>query len=101
MPRSKPALGKKRPRAKKSPGPAIPRGWEACPPRTVDELIRDMHEPLNEAAALTQALRLMALGMTELGRDEGVAVLAVADAASDRIKTVDDTWLDFIQVVRR
>lgn len=95
MPRSKRAPGKKPPRIEPL------RDWVECPPRTADELIRDMHVSMNEAMALMQALRLMGYGMTELGRDEGDAVLAVADAACERLKTVDDTWIDFIQVVRR
>ena len=97
MPRSKPAPGKRPRAAKKPPRRALPRGWVACQPRTPDELLRDMHVPMNEAMALMQALRLMGRGMIELGRDEGDAVLAVATAACDRLQIVDDTWLDFVQ----
>lgn len=103
MPRSRPAPGK-RPRAckhrKRAQQPALKDDWAECPPRTPDELIRHMHGPMNEAMALMEVLRLMGRGMTELGRDEGDAVLAVADAARDRLKIVDGTWIDFIQAVR-
>jgi len=75
--------------------------WIACPPPTLDELFQRMSESLDEASAFMQALHLMGLGMTELGRDEGDAVRTIADAAQARLHVVCDTWLDYIQAARR
>ena len=41
-----------------------------------------------EATAFMRALRLMGLGSTELGSEEGDAVLTVADATSARLEIV-------------
>ena len=48
-----------------------------------------------------RALRLMGLGLTELGSEEGDAVLTVAEATSARLEIVHDTWLDYVQAERR
>ena len=89
----------RRPRGSGSPQPADE--WIACPPPTLDELFQRMSESLGAAIALMQALRLMGLGMTELGRDEGDAVRTIADATHTRLNIVCDTWLDYIQAARR
>ena len=75
--------------------------WVECPPPTLDELIRQMDAPLSEAIGLVEALRLMGHGLTELGRDEGGAILSVSEAAHDRLRMVQDAWLGLVQVVRR
>jgi len=98
MPRTR-APGK-RPRASKR-SPHRFDEWVECPPPTLDELFQQMSESLREATAFMQALRLMGLGLTELGRDEGDAVLTVADATHARLEIVYDTWLDYVQAARR
>lgn len=62
--------------------------------------IRQMHLPMLEVKAYVQALSLAGRGMTELGRDEGDAVMYLADVTSERLETIDDIWLDFIQALR-
>jgi hypothetical protein len=74
--------------------------WVECPPPTSGELFQQMSEALREAIAFMQALRLMGLGMNELGRDEGDAVLTVADATSARLEIVQDAWLNYVQAER-
>lgn len=92
----------KRSRASKSPlRDQSADEWVECPPPTADELFRQMSEALREATGFMQALRLMGLGLTELGRDEGDAVLTVADATHARLEIVHDTWLDYVQAARR
>ena len=71
--------------------------WVECPPPTLDELIRQMDAPLSEAIGLVEALRLVGHGLTELGRDEGCAILSVTNAARDRLEIVQDAWLGLIQ----
>jgi hypothetical protein len=92
------------PRAKRAPGKR-PRTWKddwiVCPPPTRAELIRQMDAPLSEAIGLVEALRLMGHGLTELGRDEGCAILSVIDAAHDRLRVVQDAWLGLIQAAPR
>ena len=100
MPRSR-APGK-RSRASKRPSPdRFGDDWVECPPPTRKEMFQQMSEALREATAFMQALHLMGLGLTELGRDEGDAVLTVADATSARLQIVYDTWLDYVQAARR
>jgi hypothetical protein len=93
MPRTRHAPGK-RPRTWKDE-------WIECPPLSLDELIRHMDAPLSEAIGLIEALRLMGHGLTELGRDEGRAILSVSDAAHERLQSVQDAWLGLIQAARR
>ena len=100
MPRTR-APGKRARAARRSRQAQFDDEWVVCPPPTEDEMFHRMSESLHEAVAFMQALRLMGLGMTELGRDEGDAVLTVADATSARLETVRDTWLDYVQAVRR
>ena len=97
MPRSR-ASGKRR-RASSQDSAADE--WVECPPPTSRELFQQMSEALRDATAFMQALRLMGLGMNELGRDEGDAVLTVADATSARLEVVHDAWLDYVQAERR
>lgn len=89
MPRTRRAPGK-RPRTWKDE-------WVECPPLSLDELIRQMDAPLSEAIGLVEALKLMGHGLTELGRDEGSAMLNVTDAAHDRLRMVQDAWLGLMQ----
>ncbi len=89
MPRTRHAPGK-RPRTWKDE-------WVACPPPTLDELIRQMDAPLSEAISIVEALRLMGHGLSERGRDEGDAILSVSDAARHRLDIVQDAWLGLIQ----
>ena len=71
--------------------------WIECPPPTLAELIRQIDAPLSEAIDLVEALRLIGHGLTELGHDEGAAILSVGDAAHDRLQAVQDAWLVLIQ----
>jgi hypothetical protein len=64
-------------------------------------MFQQMSESLREATAFMRALRLMGLGLTELGSEEGDAVLTIADATSARLEIVYDTWLDYVQAARR
>ena len=75
--------------------------WIECPQPTLAELIRQMDAPLSEAIGLVEALRLMGHGLTELGRDEGDAILNVTDAAHERLMSVQDAWLGLVQTARR
>lgn len=58
---------------------------------------KQMHLPQIEAAGFLDALVLMGHGMRELGRDEADAVLALAQAARERLKLLDDGFIDLIQ----
>ena len=60
----------------------------------------EMHAALNDTVGFVQALALMGHGLTELGREEGDAVASVASAAQDRLRVIEDTWLDYVQAVR-
>lgn len=62
--------------------------------------IREMHLPMLQVQAYAQALSLAGRGMTELGRDEGDAVMHLADVTCERLETINDIWLDFIQALR-
>jgi hypothetical protein len=99
MPRTR-ASGKRSRAPKHSPKQSGSE-WVECPPPTSRELFQQMSEALRDATAFMQALRLMGLGMNELGRDEGDAVLTVADATSARLEVVHDAWLDYVQAARR
>lgn len=79
---------KRRPRAK------------AKRPDIIMEHIKLMHLPMLQAKGFMQALSLVGRGMTELGRDEGDAVMYLADVTSERLEAIDDTWMDFIQALR-
>jgi hypothetical protein len=69
-------------------------------PDVIMEHIRLMHLPMLQARGLVQALSLVGRGMTELGRDQGDAVMYLADATSERMEAIDEVWLDFIQALR-
>jgi hypothetical protein len=97
MPRSR-APGKRR---RASVQDSATDEWVECPPPTSRELFQQMSEALRDAAAFMRALQLMGLGMNELGRDEGDAVLTVAEATSARLEVVHDAWLDYVQAARR
>lgn len=87
------------PRTRHAPRPRTWKDeWIECPPPTLDELVRQMDAPLSEAIGLVEALRLMGHGLTELGRDEGCAILSVTDAAHDRLMSVQDAWLGLMQM---
>ena len=100
MPRTR-ASGK-RPRAsKRRPPDQTADEWVECPPPTSRELFQQMSVALREAIAFMRALRLMGLGLTELGSEEGDAVLTVAEVTSARLEIVHDAWLDYVQAERR
>jgi len=105
MPRTRRAPGKRsrvaKRRPKRPPQTHCSEERIECPPPTLEELFQRMSESLGEAIAFMQALRLMGLGMIELGRDEGDAVRAIADATNARLAVVDDTWIDYMQAARR
>lgn len=65
--------------------------WIACPPPTKDEMFHQMREAVYDALGFAQALRLMGLGMVELGHDEGDAVKAVAEVMNVRLETIRET----------
>lgn len=90
MPRARPA-SRKRSRA-------LTDDWVVCPPPTLDELLREMEKPLNEAIGFTGALKLMGTGLAERG-DEGCAVLAVSEAVQRRLQIVQNAWLGLLQEV--
>ncbi len=77
-----------------------PRAKSRKRPDIIMEYIKRMHLPMLEARALMEALSLVGRGMNELGRDEGDAVMTVAEAAAERLEAVSDTWRDFIQALR-
>jgi hypothetical protein len=58
-----------------------------------------MDEPLTEAIGFVEALRLMGDGLSERGCEEGSAILRVAEAAQERLRSVQDVWLGLIQDV--
>ena len=90
------------PRARRAPGKR-PRTWKddwiVCPPPTLPALVRQMDEPLVEAMGFVEALRLMGDGLSERGCEEGSAILRVAEAAQERLRSVQEVWLGLIQDV--
>jgi hypothetical protein len=58
-----------------------------------------MDEPLAEAMGFVEALRLMGDGLSERGCEEGSAILRVAEAAHERLLSVQDVWFGLIQDV--
>jgi hypothetical protein len=84
MPRTRHARGK-RPRPWKD-------DWIVLPQPTLDELIREMEKPLEEALGLTGALKLMGKSLADhCDGDRGV--LTVSEAVFERLQTVQDAWL--------
>jgi hypothetical protein len=77
-----------------------PRAKSRKKPDIIMRHIKAMHLPMLEARALIEALSLVGRGMNELGRDEGDAVMSVAQAAAERIEAVREVWSDFIQALR-
>jgi|GEM_PF-6148255 len=100
MPRTR-APGKRSRTSKGPPPKRFGDEWVECPSPTLDELFQRMSESLREATAFMRALRLMGLGLTELGSEEGDAMLTIADATSARLEIVYDTWLDYVHAARR
>jgi hypothetical protein len=96
MPRTR-APGKRRRASERSAQDNAAGEWVECPPPTSREPFQQMSVALREAIAFMRALRLMGLGLTELGSEEGDAVLTVAEATSARLEIVHDTWLDYVQ----
>ncbi len=90
------------PRARRAPGKR-PRTWKddwiVCQQPTLPALVRQMDEPLAEAIGFVEALRLMGDGLSERGCEEGSAILRVAEAAHERLRSVQDVWLGLIQDV--
>lgn len=91
MPRTRRASGT-RPRTWKD-------DWIVCPQPTLPALVRQMDEPLAEAIGFIEALRLMGDGLSERGCEEGSAILRVAEAAQERLRSVQDVWLGLVQGV--
>ena len=73
--------------------------WIVCPQPTLPALVRQMDEPLVEAIGFVEALRLMGDGLSERGCEEGSAILRVAEAAQERLRSVQDVWLGLAQEV--
>ncbi len=73
--------------------------WIVCPSPTLPALVRQMDAPLVEAIGFVEALRLMGDGLSERGCEEGSAILRVAEAAQERLRSVQDVWLGLIQDV--
>src|SRR5260221_5739652 len=73
--------------------------WIVCPEPTLPALVREMDEPLAEAIGFVEALRLMGDGLSERGCEEGSAILRVAEAARERLRSVQEVWLGLIQRV--
>ncbi len=71
--------------------------WIVCPPPTLPALVRQIGEPLVEAIGFVEALRLMGDGLSERGCEEGSAILRVAEAAQERLRSVQDVWLGLVQ----
>jgi hypothetical protein len=71
--------------------------WIVLPQPTRAELIRGMDKPLAEAIGFVGALRVMGQGLADLGRDEGSAILAVSDAAHERLQLLQHAWLGLVQ----
>jgi hypothetical protein len=86
-------------RASKDARTASDSEWIELPPPTRDELFHTMRTALHEAQAFMQAASLMGRGLTELGSDYGDAVQTVADATHERLETMHDAWLDYVQMV--
>jgi hypothetical protein len=71
--------------------------WIVCPPPALPALVRQMDAPLVEAMGFVEALRLMGDGLSERGCEEGSAILRVAEAAQERLRSVQDVWLGLVQ----
>jgi|SoimicmetaTmtHMA_FD_contig_111_41727_length_1267_multi_2_in_0_out_0_1 hypothetical protein len=73
--------------------------WIVCQQPTLPALVRQMDEPLAEAIGFVEALRLMGDGLSERGCEEGSAILRVAEAVQERLRSVQDVWFGLIQDV--
>ena len=107
MPRNKPAPGKhpsaskrRRPEPTGLERPAF-KDWIELPPPTADEMFIQMKSALNDSLGFVQALVLIGHGLEQIGREEGDAVVSVASAAQERLRIIEDTWLDYVQALRR
>jgi hypothetical protein len=61
----------------------------------------DIEEPLREAMDFVHALRQIGNGMMSLSEDDGRPIVAVAQAAGERLDRLHDAWLGLLRVARR
>ena len=107
MPRNKPAPGKHPSTSKRRrPEPTglerhTWKNWTELPPPTPNEMFAAMRGALHDTVGFVQALVLIGHGLEQIGREEGDAVVSVASAAQERLRIVEDTWLDYVQALRR
>jgi len=56
----------------------------------------DLEEPLNRALAYSGALELIGFGLNRIGDDNGQAVLAIAEALTVELASVQKSWRQIV-----
>ncbi len=92
MPRSKPAPGKKRSRAKTTAKVLL---------EEISRRAFDLEMPLTDTRHLILALRMIGDGMVADNNDEGLPIAAVVRAALDRLDDLERGWLGILKTARR
>jgi hypothetical protein len=92
MPRSKPAPGKKRPRAKMTPKVLL---------EEISRRAFDLETPLTDTRHLVLALRMIGDGMVADNNDEGLPIGAVARAVIGRLDDLERGWLRILKTARK
>lgn len=61
----------------------------------------DIEEPLREATDFVHALRQIGIGIMDQSEDDGRPIVAVAQAAGERLDRLHDVWVGLLRVARR
>ncbi len=86
-------------RARRSKAPS--RASKPSARAAIISLALDMEEPLHDARALVHALRLIGHAMADFHGDEGLPIVTVASAASERLDALSTAWNGIIEASRK